>query len=210
MKTVTAAVEQRIENNEKPILLVKIEFTSVTVYLTTAGHDISWDSNTWLANGFIVEEPENSQHREMRTTSDDITLTGVDQSIVAIILTESQTNRVVTVYEAFVDDDGGVVPDPYIRDVYFIDQTSTKQGIREATVGLTLAGEFADFDYRAGIRTTMASHQRIHPNDQFFRYSTDVKRQQLWGGDASTPGRLRDRDVGGGGTTGGNVPRRLR
>lgn len=183
MIPVTAAVEAATLDNQPPVLLVEIEFTSVTLYLTNAGRDIEWSGISWLANGFITADPENSQERELRTTSDSIGLTGVDQTVTAILLTESQVNRPVTIREAFIDKSTGqIIPDPYIRDVYFISQVSMTQDLDTAEVELTLAGEFADFEFRAGIRTTDASLQRIYPGDRLFRYATAVSKEQQWEG----------------------------
>lgn len=183
MIAVTPAVEAAILDDQPPVLLVEIEFSSVTQYLTNAGRDIDWSGIEWLANGFLVADPENSQQRELRTTSDSIKLTGVDQTVTAILLTESQINRPVTIREAFINKSNGqVIPDPYIRDLYFISQVSMVQGESDAQVTLTLAGEFADFEYRAGIRTTDASLQRIHPGDRLFKYSTAISKEQRWEG----------------------------
>lgn len=184
MLQVTPQVEAAIMAGQQPINLVRFDFAGVApIFLTTAGYDIDWDGETWLANGLLLDVDGYNRVNELRTKQGDIGLTGVDLSIAAILLSESQVNRKVTVYDAFLNTvSGAVIPDPYIRDIYFIDGDQIDQGLEDATVVLDLSGEWADFQVKKGIRTTDTSLRDIHEGDRLFQYSKDVKKEIRWGG----------------------------
>ena len=184
MITVTPQVLTEIEDGKPPISLVKFSFSGVApIYLTTAGFDIEWDGVTWLANGFLLDTELQERISEIRTSSGAVGLTGVDLSIAAILLNNNQVGRRVDVYSAWLDVDGGVIPDPYLRDSYYIDDWTIEQGTSTATVVLNLSGEWADFEVKKGIKTTDANIKRHYPSDDIFKYSKDIKQDLRWGGE---------------------------
>lgn len=184
MITVTPAVMSLIEAHKPPIELVKFAFAGITpIYLTTAGRDIEWDGETWLANGFLLETELLNRISDLRTQNGAIGLTGVDLSIAAILLNNNQVGRQVDIYNAWLNPSGGVVADPYLRDRYYIDEWAIEQGETEAKVILSLAGEWADFEYQTGIKTTDASIKKYYANDRIFEFSKDVKKELRWGGE---------------------------
>jgi hypothetical protein len=183
MITVTPQVLARIEAGDPPIELVRFDFAGTPpIFLTTSGYDVSWGGHTWLSNGFMLDTDGYSRASELRAKDGNIGLTGVDLSIAAILLAQSQVNRLVTIYNAWLNPSGGVTPDPYIRDKYFIDDITIEQGLSSANIVLGLSGEWADFEIKKGFRTTDTSLQRVHPGDEFFRYSKDIKKDLRWGG----------------------------
>lgn len=183
MITVTPSVQSAIEAGRPPIELVKFEFNGTApIYLTTAKQNISWDGQTWLSNGFLLDSSLRDDVSELRSEKGKIGLTGVDLSIAAILLNNNQVGMPVTQYTAFLNPSGGVVPGPYIREQYIINEWAIEQGAKTANVILTLAGEWADFEYKTGIKTTAASLQRYYPGDELFKFSKDVKKELRWGG----------------------------
>lgn len=184
MIEVTSHVQTLIDQGKPPVDLVRFDFAGTPpVFLTTAGCNVPWDGHIWRSNGFLLETDGYQRVDELRAKDADIGLTGVDQSIAAILLTTPQVNRQVTIYSAWLNPSGGVVPDPFIRDIYFIDDMTIEQGTKDAVVMLGLSGEWADFEIKKGIRTTDASLRELHSGDRLFQYSTDVKKEKRWGGE---------------------------
>lgn len=184
MLSFTPQVQAAIDRNRTPINFVKIEFSGGnTVYLSTAPYDIDWNGNVWLSNGILLDIEGYDRVSELRTKGTQLGLTGVDLNMAALLLPENQNNRKITIYDVFLDEvSGGVIPDPYIRDIYYIDGADFRQGTQDATIALGASGEWADFDIKKGIRTTDASLRTIHSDDRLFRYSKDVKQEIRWGG----------------------------
>lgn len=183
MINVTTAVRNAIISGELPIKLIDIELSAGTMFLTTAGFDLVWSGNAYLANGFIIDEPKNDLVRELRSSKDQLRVTGVDPTILSQLLTTNQQGRTIIVRDAFLSG-GSIIEDPYIVDQYIINGFSGSFSDSEGTITLSLAGEFADFNFKNGIRTTDDSLQRYHPGDRLFKYATDVTKEldKRWGG----------------------------
>lgn len=179
----TQAVFDRFVANEEPFHFVRLELNGGTVRLTDFDYELSWGGHTWLAD-YLLDPSKLDRQSQLRTSSDAIVLSGVEQTLKAQFLNDParQANTRVTIYQFFVDDDGEIVPDPIVRDIYRIDSISPEVGLDVDAIAVRLAGEFADFDYKAGIRTTKNSLQRFHPDDGLFNYSKSIKKDIKWGG----------------------------
>jgi hypothetical protein len=184
MITVTAAVQAANDSGQPAIELVKAEFAGIpAIYLTTAAFDIDWDGQTWLSTGLLLDTDLLDRVDELRTRTSALGFSGVDLSLVPILLNTNQVGRKVTVYEGFLSFSGGVIADPYIREILFIDDWAITQGTTSATIVTSLSGEWADFEFVAGIKTTDASLQRYSPGDELFKFSKDIKKNIKWGGE---------------------------
>ncbi len=183
MITVTTEVMDEIENGKPPEQLIEFNFNGVpTIRLTTAAFDISWSGESWTAGGLLLSSDNQQRESEIRTSNGAVGLTGVDLSIASILLNNNQVGRSVKIYNCWLDTDGSVIPDPYLRDSYFVDDWAIDQGTDTATVVLNLSGEWADFEIKKGIKTTDASIKRYFPSDTLFEYSKDIKGDLRWGG----------------------------
>lgn len=184
MIDVTPAVEAAILDGQAPHHLVEICFEGITLYLTDAAFNLPFGGETWLSGGLLLDPSRLDLVNEVRTVTDTIAITGVDQAIKSLILNDPsrQAMREVIVRECYLDDNGDIIPDPYVRDIYFIDSVQMSGGVQSDTIAIQLAGEFADFEYKNGIRTTAASIQRYHPDDGFFDFSKSAGKPIKWGG----------------------------
>lgn len=180
----TEAVKALIEQGKLPVNLVEIDFAGLQEKrrYTTAPWDVSHGGHQWLSNGFLIDVDGYERVDELRAKDSAIGLSGVDLDTAAALLLQPQVNREVIIYDAWLNPSGGVVPDPIVRDIYFIDSASIEQGEETASVLITISGEFADFKIKRGIRTTDRSLRRYFPDDRLYQYSTDVKKELRWGG----------------------------
>lgn len=184
MIDVTQAYIDADVNGQKPERLVFIDFAGLPVYLTTASVHVPWNDELWLSGGLLLESGALDLVDEVRTLSESIVITGVDQNIKATILNHPsrQKMREVQIYEAYLDNNGQVLPTPVLADTLFIDSVSMVAGTVTDTVAIQLAGEFADFDFKNGIRTTQGSIQRYHQDDKIFEFSKAAGKPVKWGG----------------------------
>ena len=184
MINVTQAVEDAILDGQDPHHLVEINFEGITLFLTDAATDLQFNGEAWISGGLLLDPSSLDLVNEVRTVTDSIVITGVDQAVKSLILNDPsrQAMREVVIYECFLNTQGQIIPDPYIRDIYFIDSVQMIGGVQADTISLQLAGEFADFDYKAGIRTTNASMQRVHSGDRFMQFSKAAGKPVKWGG----------------------------
>lgn len=185
MLTVTSEVNTAIQNDHTYCHLVQIDFNGGTVRLTDAGYDMTYSGNTFLANGQLLDVDDIKETSDLRVNEIGITLTAVTQSLLAILLQNSQIGREVTISRAYIDDTTGQpinnpIPLTTSQISGFAVSTSS-QG--ESSLQLKIASEFADWERTTGRRTTEASQQKIYPNDRGMEFATQVQQEQQWGGE---------------------------
>jgi len=159
--------------------LVEMQLPSVTLYLTTAGHDINHDGITWLSNTLLTEIPDVNSDVELKLNETSITL-AADQALLAEVLGRPIINRLINVYLAILDSNS--VPLQAIRTHgLMITGSRIQTASDKATIQISVASEWADFEAVRGINTNLASHQRHYPGDMGFEFAYQVKEDLKWG-----------------------------
>ena len=163
---------------------------STPLYFTTTNIDIDFDSatapdagsNTYLAQGQFLFFGNVVESSDLRVGQIDMTFTAVDTTTVALLINNVYMNKRVVVYRAILDDnynftsdDVFTVFDGFIMG-YSIDETNDT-----ASVTLTVASQFADFERTNGRRTNPASQQVHFANDLGMNFSAQIVKDLKWG-----------------------------
>jgi len=168
---------------------ISLDFSGGTIYLVTLPHDVDWDGETWLGVGGLLGFEPIEEVPDLRATGVPVRLSGVDQTIIAILLSENYRGRSAEIYRAKFAVDGTIVADPIniftgrlnsgfeIRDVF--DEKGAQTGTVEITV--RLVSDLALLGYTRGIKTNLASHQAVEPDDTFFQHVNGIPQEILWG-----------------------------
>ena len=143
---------------------------STTQYLTTTNINISFDSatapdagaNTYLAQGQFLSYGNIVETTDLRIAEIDMEFTAVDTTTIALLTNNDYINKRVVIYRAILGNDYSFGTD----DVYLVfDGKVTGYSIREsndtATVTISCASQFADFERTNGRKTNPASQQVI-------------------------------------------------
>lgn len=85
--------------------LVRVDLAGGTLYLTTAGHAITWAGETWHAAGLGAIEPIEDAQTEMPGLR--FTLPGLNEAQMAVALEPGTEGARVRVYDALLDPDTG-------------------------------------------------------------------------------------------------------
>lgn len=86
------------------VQLVRMDL-SVTLYLTTANHDIPWDGHPWLRSNLASIEPIEDVTGELQGLA--FVIPGVNESGLSLALTEPVEGKVVRVWDLLLDPDTG-------------------------------------------------------------------------------------------------------
>lgn len=159
--------------------LVEIQLASVTLHLTTAGHDIEHDGIIWQANSLLTDVPDVSSDVELKLNETSIAF-AADQALIAEVLGKPQVNRLVNCYLAILDENGAALQAIRTHGLMIINHKISSDE-DEATISLSVASEWADFEAVRGINTNLASHQRHFPGDMGFEFAYQVKEDLKWG-----------------------------
>lgn len=113
MRTMNAgalALLARAQAGEQ-IPMVQLVQLSLTVpqYLTTAGHAIEWDSQTWVPAGLGPIEPVQDTAAELPGLQ--FTLPGINEAQLAVALEPGTEGTAVRVYDALIDPATGLCAD---------------------------------------------------------------------------------------------------
>jgi hypothetical protein len=160
------------------------------LYFTSTNIDIDFDSttapdagtNTYLAQGQFLEFSNIVESSDIRVGQLDMTFTAVDTTTVALLINNEYMNKRVVIYRVVLADDYTFTSD----DVFTVfDGIIMGYSIQEsqdtATVTITVATQFADFERTSGRKTNTASQQVHFPSDLGMDFSAQIVKDLKWG-----------------------------
>jgi len=163
---------------------------STPVYFTSTNINIAYNSptapdsgtNTYLAQGQFISFDTVTEASDLRVGTIDLTFTAVDTTTLALLLNSEYMNKRVVIYRVVLGDDYSFST----SDVYTIfDGKITSYGIQEqdrsATVKITVASLFADFERINGRKTNPTSQQLIFAGDKGLDFSPQIVKDIKWG-----------------------------
>lgn len=181
MKNYSQAVRDAIAQGNPRTELFELQLSSGTIFLTTAGHDIVYNSQVYTAGGNILGNGTISQEKELRVSTVEIALTAVDQTLLALFQNTNQQNRQIIISQVILNNVHQVIGTLFAAK-YLISQHSVTETNGEASLALSVTNIFSDFNAVNGIRSTMNSFRRLYPNSTAFINATDTGSDLKWGG----------------------------
>ncbi len=160
------------------------------LYFTSTNIDLDFDSdtapdtgsNTYLAQGQFLRFGNVTESSDLRVGQIDMTFTAVDTTTVALLINNEYMNKRVVIYRAVLDsdynfttDDVFTVFDGIIMGYAISEENST------ATVTITVASQFADFERTNGRKTNPSSQQVHFPTDLGMDFSAQIVKDLRWG-----------------------------
>jgi hypothetical protein len=112
------------------IHLIEVDSSSGALRLATAAQDIAWDGETWTGAGGVLDIGAVQEVGDADSPGVDLTLSGVDQAIIADLLGAHVRGRVATLWRARLGADGSVVADP-VKDMLFTGYLNSDWSIEE-------------------------------------------------------------------------------
>tara|TARA_R100000773_G_scaffold24574_1_gene21610 strand:- start:170 stop:736 length:567 start_codon:yes stop_codon:yes gene_type:complete len=167
-----------------PVVLVEIDFAT-PVYLTNASFDItssvSGTSRTYLSNGHFrgITGVQETNRPTKNTLS--LSLSGVEQTYVALALTNNIINNEVYIYRGFLDANQALISDPFLLFFGTIDEFRVNDNTNTANVILSITSHWGNFSKTSGRTTTDNSQKRFFSGDKGMEYSALTVRDIKWG-----------------------------
>jgi len=165
-------------------MLVELGF-GTPVYLTNASFDIvsnvSGSSRTYLANGHLRGITNISETNQPTKNSLSLSLSGVDQTYVSLVLNENVINDDVFIYRGFLDSNMAIIANPFLLFYGTIDQFKITDTTQTASVVLTITSHWANFSKTNGRTTTDNSQKRFFTSDKGMEFSALTVRDIKWG-----------------------------
>jgi hypothetical protein len=160
--------------------LIQFDFGTV-VRITDWNRNISALAQTFLSSPHITEIGETAESSEPRINSLSITMSGVEQTFIALFLTNAYIDVRVRIWKAVLGVDDAIVGAPFIVfdgriSNYAIDDTESTSNI-----AIEVSSHWKDFELRKGRRTNRSSQQYFFPGDLGLDYSGVVVKDLKWG-----------------------------
>lgn len=153
-----------------PILLFELEFSAVA-YLWTGVGSLSWNSQTWLGIGNMLEISAIEETDSIEARGFTLRLSGAPPDQIALALTELQTRRYGIIRLGLIDSTGAIVTSPKIMcrgrlDVGEIDDSNPEAPI----ISLQYENALIDLERAREWRYTDEHQKLLHGGDASLRY----------------------------------------
>jgi hypothetical protein len=175
-------VSQLEASQLSPILMLKAEFPSGTVYFWTGIGTLTWDGNDYVGAGNLLGVSSVEETMGIEAKGATFTLTGISSSILSLALSEEYQNQPITCWKATLDDAGALIGDPFIvfkgkMDVLQIDESG-----ESATLSMQCENRLIDLNRTKLRRYTPDDQKVLYPNDRGLDFVASLQEKELaWG-----------------------------
>jgi len=180
MRTLTAPFESAIEADViRWIWFVKLEFDSGTVGWSSALRPIAFGGYTYLAAGPLGTISTVEEEPGVKSSSVAVTLSGVTETLISVMLAEPYINRPASIYAAVSDENWGF--DSTLCKLMFKGTMDNITGVMGNNPAFTvnLKSRLGDWERKRSFRYSDADQQRIHPGDLGFNYIPQLSQKQI-------------------------------
>lgn len=180
MRTLTTAFRNALNaETNRPAIFFQGEFESSTLRVWNGTGDLSWNSQTWLGNGWFHGWSGGGESDDMAVTSADVVLSGIPAQLIGQILGGSKQGAPGMLYLGMLDEEDAVIADPIILFAGYLDVPTLDYNVEEPVLTLTYETKFVDLDRPREFRYNTETQKFFYPNDTGFRY---VSMASEWNG----------------------------
>ena len=180
----TAVKNELATGNINPILLVKIGFAT-PIYLTNCSFDlvsnVSGSSQTYSASGHLRGITNVSESNSPTKNTLALSLSGVDQTYISIVLNENIINSEVQIWRGYLDATNSLISDPFLLYYGTIDDFKISDSTTTANVVLTISSHWGQFEKQSGRTTASNSQQRFFSSDKGMEFAAITVKDLKWG-----------------------------
>ena len=183
IRTLSAAQQTAIAAEKGAMYWLFRVDTDVPLLLTTCYKDVTYNSETYQSNGFLLKIPTIDDDLDLKVRRYTFELSNVNQINTAYFLLDPPYYKKVDLYKVFIDSAGALIGDPILRfSGYFAKFSNTLDQSRGDNIQkIEAVTEFVDFDRINGRQSNSASQQRIFSGDTGLRHSETKYEDLPWG-----------------------------
>jgi hypothetical protein len=189
-RTLTSGMQTASEASlVRPFFLIDLEFTSGSVYLWTGHGDLSWNSNTYIGAGDIMELSAFDETTDLGAAGASVTLTGIKSSLVTKARDENYQGRPIHIRLGAFDSTASIITDPVIVFTGFMDIMTINEAAEVSTIQVSAENRLIQIERRNERRYTDNDHKIDFPNDKGFEFVATIQEKEIvWGRKSSTAG----------------------
>jgi hypothetical protein len=169
--------------SNRPIIFFSSDFASSTLRLWNGYGDLTWDSLTWLGNGWFSGIEGGDETGELEAVDMTIVLSGISSTLVSLLLSDQKQGGMGRLYIGFLDSAGAVIANPYLWWQGGYSHAEISEAADQTMARLTYESVLVDMDKPREGRWTHDSQQDIFPGDKGFEYVVAAANWSgQWGG----------------------------
>lgn len=180
-----------------PILLFYGEFASGNVRMWSGIGDLSWDSQTWLGAGSLVQVSNIEETSEIKASGIVVTFNGIPADLLSLVLTDVRQGALGRIYLGFLSS-GSVVATPWLIFEGRIDTPVINEEADTCSIAITYESRLIDLSRPRTARYTDQDQKREFPDDLGMEFILALQDKEIpWGRagnnvQASTPDTSND------------------
>lgn len=179
-RNLTSEVQDAIESDYvRPFFLYEGVFASSTLRLWSGTGDLTWNSQTWLGNGWFAGIPVVPENNEIRSNGINVVLNGVPQALVSLILSEARHSSTGRLWLGLFDDNGDIIEDPYLLFEGKLSSPRIDDSADGSEINLSYEDSLIVLQRASELRYNHESQQTLFPGDLGFAYVAGL---QNWSG----------------------------
>jgi len=169
----------------RPIYLVDLQFSSGSIYLWSGMGDLSYNSNTYLGVGDLLDIGAIKESTELVANGATVTLGGIKQSLLTLARDEPYQGRPLTIRLGAFDENTALISSPVILFAGFMDVMTIADAGETSVIKINAENKLITFQ-RKKVRRNTAEDQKIdHPNDKAFEFVSKIKEKEIFWGKSS-------------------------
>jgi hypothetical protein len=185
---ITAGLETALAGSSfTPVLFAELEFSSVTYNLSDLDRNIVWNSKTWLGNGLLRPVRGITETSDLTATGCQITLSGVDQTLIGVVLSQSAQSKKGRLWLGCLNSSGAVIADPYLIFEGDLDMPEIIDSGKQSQIVITYESDLMILERSSELRFTQETQRRFYPTDKGFEYVPDMASTKPFWGRAGKP-----------------------
>lgn len=163
----------------RPVFFFEGQFDSSYLRLSTMDYDYSWNSQTWLGNGYLRLPQAISESTDLSAESMQITLSGVPGTLVSLVLGETQERLTGKLWLGLLNSSEVLLGTPIQLFSGLLDVPEINVGPEFTDIRLTYESDLIKLEIPKGGRYTDEHQKSLFATDKGFEW---VIALQSWSG----------------------------
>jgi len=164
-----------------PIIFLYGEFSSGNVRMWSGLGDITWDAQTWIGAGNLVQISNIEETAEIKATGIVVTFNGIPADMISLVLQDVRQGALGKVWLGFLSS-GTIVADPYLLFEGRIDTPVISEDAETCSIAITYESRLIDLSRPRASRYTDQDQQREFPGDLGMEFIPALQDKEIpWG-----------------------------
>lgn len=160
------------------IVLCELVFDVVTMRFCNRLTSINYGGNLYQGLGTIGSVGSIEENKDLDPTGCNITISGIDPSILATVSNNDHLNRKIYIRFAMLDSNQAIIGEPILHFDGAMDEIDIEFG-KDATISVSAKDRLADWDRLQSERWTHEQQIALYPGDLGFEFVSELPNKKI-------------------------------